>query len=215
MSENKKRSKFGKTIIVCAVAVVLGMLLTFIGPISAGMDRYNNHDHMYWSHYDSAYSSEYCSYCCYDNAFSYAMEDYDGYLWLAIFVGGSLAVVGAVMGIISAVRKSKKTQTTAPQIEQIAPTAAVSIPTGEGEKVVLERGMFFNLFRITVTTKRVLYKGIFWRRMSLPLNRISATGTGIFGFLHIGSSAGHIFMVLFRHYREVYETIGALLSQVQ
>ena len=75
--------------------------------------------------------------------------------------------------------------------------------------------MFFNWFRITVTNKRVLYKGIFWRRMSLPLNRISATGTGIFGFLHIGSSAAHIMMIFFRHYREVYETIGALLNNVE
>jgi len=92
---------------------------------------------------------------------------------------------------------------------------APNVPLTDGEEIVLERSMFFNWFRITVTNKRVLYKGIFWRRTSLPLNRISATGTGIFGFLHIGSSAGHIMMIFFRHYREVYETIGALLNNVQ
>ena len=109
-------------------------------------------------------------------------------------------LVAAVVAILVVIcKKAKK-----------APNA----PLADGEEIVLERSMFFNWFRITVTNKRVLYKGIFWRRMTLPLNRISALDIGIFRFLHIGSSAGHIFMVLFRHYREVYETIGTLLSQV-
>ena len=100
-------------------------------------------------------------------------------------------------------------------ISTTVPMSTTSAPEGTGERIVLTRGMFFNLFRITVTTKRVIYKGIFWRRMNMPLKHISAVDTAIFGTLHVGSSAGHIIMGFFRHYREVYDTINALLAQME
>ena len=93
--------------------------------------------------------------------------------------------------------------------------STVTIPMGESEQVLLERTMLFNLLKITVTNKRVMYKGILWKRVNLPLNRISAVGTSIFCSLHIGSSAGRIHMIFFGRYREVYEVISALLNNVE
>ena len=214
MSENKK-SKFGKVwILVCILAVVLGLLLTFIGPISAGMSEYNNHEHGEWCMVGNWDNSEFYPACCYtdyNNAFEFAMDDYQGGMWAVIFVVGCLAVANVVMVIIYAARKSKKKN----PVEAIAPAAiAVPSPSAE-EQVILERGMFFNWFRITVTNKRVMYKGIFWRRMNLPLNRITATSTGIFCYLSVGSSAGRIHMIFFRHYREVYDTINTLLNGLE
>ncbi len=128
MSEKKKLSKFGKVwIIVCVAAVILGLLLTYIGPISAGMNSYNSHEHDKWCYTD------WCLYVDYSDAFSFAMNYYGGYMWCIIFVGGALILANVVMGIIYATRKSKKEQ----GAENT--TSTVSIPTGEGEQVVLQR----------------------------------------------------------------------------
>lgn len=255
MEEKKKLSKFGKVwIIVCVAAVVLGLLVTYIGPISAGMNSYNNHEHDKWCYTD------WCSYVDYSDAFSFAMNSYDGYMWCIIFVGGALILANVVMGIIYATRKSKKEQ----GAENTA--SAVSIPTGEGEQVALERhyssvfpivllvlgvlstligliilmdddeagiplmvvGIVFAVvgallrkamkIHLVVTTKRVYVKAPFAARINLPLNRISAVGTGLFHYVSITSAAGlagQIRLWFVPKYLEVYDTINALLNKVE
>lgn len=266
MSEKKKLSKFGKVwIIVCVAAVVLGLLLTFIGPILDGMNRYNNHEHEYWCYADFDFfggpiGSPTCTVGEFDNAFDYAMYYNDGAMWLCIFVGGSLAIANVVMGILYATRKAKAAN---PQTEQTAP---VSIPMGEGEQTVLERhypsafpivlmvlGVLSALFgviclansdesgipllivgaiflvvgfilskilkiHLVVTTKRVYLKAPFAARLNLPLRRISAVGTGLFHYLTITSAAGfagQIRLIFVPKYLEVYDTINALLNEVE
>lgn len=265
MSEKKKLSKFGKVwIIVCVAAVVLGLLLTFIGPILDGMNRYNNHEHEEWCYYynwDNTVRYLDCSYGYYNDAFSYAMGYGDGAMWLVFFVGGCLVIANVVMGIIYASRKAKAAN---PQTEQAAP---VSIPMGEGEQAVLERhypsafpivlmvlgvlealsgiisivnsdeeigipllivGAIFLvmgfilskilMIHLVVTTKRVYLKAPFAARLNLPLRRISAVGTGLFHYLTITSAAGfagQIRLFFVPKYLEVYDTINALLNEVE
>ena len=138
MSEKKKLSKFGKVwIIVCVAAVVLGLLLTYVGPILDGMNRYNNHEHdpgCYYYNWETNERYRDCHYNDYNGAFDYAMATNQGGMWVCIFVVGCLVIANIVMGIIYASRKSKK----ANPVETTAP-AAVSIPTGEGEQIAVER----------------------------------------------------------------------------
>ena len=138
MSEKKKLS-FGKVwIIVCVAAVVLGLLLTYVGPIMDGMNRYNNHEHDPGCYYENYYENvRYmdCHYSYYNSAFDYAMDINQGAMWLCIFVGGCLVIANVVMGIIYASRKSKKEK----PVEAATAPAAVSIPTGEGEQIAVER----------------------------------------------------------------------------
>ena len=263
MSEKKKLSKFGKVwILVCVAAVVLGLLLTYVGPISAGMSEYNNHEHGEWCMVGNWDNSEYypaCHYTDYDNAFSFAMDDYNCALWFVLFIGGALAVANAVMGILYASRKAKKEK-------PVENTAAVSIPMGEGEQTAIERrypsafpivlmvlgalsaligiiclansdesgvpllivGAIFLVvgfllsrvlkIHLVVTTKRVYLKAPFAARLNLPLHRISAVGTGLFHYLTITSAAGfagQIRLFFVPKYLEVYDTINALLNEVE
>lgn len=116
-------------------------------------------------------------------------------------------------------KRIKAKRNTAPAEEQTVlpqpapPQSTILIPADE--QIALSRDHFFHLITITITNKRVMYKGILWKRVNLPLNRISAVGTSIFCSLHIGSSAGRIHMMFFGHYREVYETISTLLNNVE
>ena len=256
----KKLSTFGKVwIIVCVVAMVLSVLVPTLPMIS----DYNNHTHYRRCYTESGHARYLdCSYSFYDNALSYAVEYIDiGYI---VYIARALGAANVIMLILYFVRRAMaKVAAKAEMQEANSPIAAVSIPTGEGEQVVLTRqcvplfpyflivlgfaamvlgiillidwsevwclllacgGLLLLILgiitaqcklQLTVTTKRVIYKGIFWRRMNLPLNRISAVDTAIFGTLHVGSSAGHIIMGFFRHYREVYDTINALLAQME
>ena len=153
MNEKKKLSKFGKVwILVCVAAVLLGLLVTFFGPVASGMSEYNNHEHREWCMVGNWDNSEYypaCYYTDYDNALDYGWNRYDGPIWLVIFVGGCLAVANVVMGIIYATRKAKANK---PQEEQVAP---VSIPMGEGEQTVLSR-CYAALFPIVLMVLGVL-----------------------------------------------------------
>lgn len=260
MSEKKKLSKFGKVwILVCIAAVVLGLLLTYIGPIASGMGEYNNHEHGEWCYVGEHEQTLNCSYNFYSDAFSYAMAEYNGALWFVIFIGGALILANVVMGIIYTARKSKKAQAN----EDAAP---VAIPMGEGEQTVIQRrypaafpivlmvlgalsaligviclansdesgipllivGAIFLIvgillskvlkIHLVVTTKRVYLKAPFAVRHNLPLNRISAVGTGLFHHLSITSAAGfagQIRLWFVPKYLEVYDTINALLNEVE
>lgn len=262
MSEQtkKKSSKFGKTILVSAIAVVLALSLAAIGPIASGMDYYNRY---YNSYYSSDYGFEYLGQ--YDSAFAYAMDGGNGVLWCIIFTVIALIIANAGLLIVRAALR-KKAKNAAIQAEN-APIAAVSIPTGEGEQVMLERrypsafpivmlvlgilsalisiGFFVNydeeigipmliigivfavvgallrkamIIHLTVTTKRVYLKAPLACRVNLPLNRISAVGTGLFHYLQITSAAGLTGLIrlwFVPKYLEVYETINALLNNVE
>ena len=68
---------------------------------------------------------------------------------------------------------------------------------------------------LTVTNKRVIVNSAFNSRKSLPINRISAVGTAIFSTLYVGSSAGRIILPFVPGCADVYDTINALLGQVE
>ena len=71
---------------------------------------------------------------------------------------------------------------------------------------------------LVVTTKRVYLKAPFAARLNLPLRRISAVGTGLFHYLTITSAAGfagQIRLWFVPKYLEVYDTINALLNEVE
>ena len=71
---------------------------------------------------------------------------------------------------------------------------------------------------LVVTTKRVYLKAPFAARLNLPLRRISAVGTGLFHYLTITSAAGfagQIRLWFVPKYLEVYDTINALLNDVE
>ena len=262
--EKKKMSKFGKVwIIVCVVAVVLGLLLATLGPIGREMSYYTNHEHDDWCYYSNPGSDALyldCGPSYYSNAFTYAMGN-DNYMWYVVFGFGALVAANVVMLIIFAVRKAN-----AKKAEEVSTIA--SIPTGEDEQVVLQRilkpilpyflivlSIVSSLYAIiqmidrpryiddmipvliisiivlvvgflllklatvlTVTTKRVIVKAPLGRRLSLPINRISAVGTGPFHYLSITSTAGiagQIRLVFVPKYVEVYDTINTLLNQVK
>lgn len=71
---------------------------------------------------------------------------------------------------------------------------------------------------LVVTTKRVYLKAPFACRVNLPLNRISAVGTGLFHYLQITSAAGfagQIRLFFVPKYLEVYDTINTLLNEAE
>ena len=71
---------------------------------------------------------------------------------------------------------------------------------------------------LMVTTKRVYLKAPFASRANLPLNRIAAVSTGLFHYLKITSAAGmsgQIRLVFVPKYLEVYDTVNALLNEVE
>ena len=70
-------------------------------------------------------------------------------------------------------------------------------------------------FTLTVTHKRVCVQSIFSYRKSLPIRRISAVGTFLFGTLYVGSSAGRILLPFVPNHLEVYDAINAMLAQVE
>lgn len=260
MSEKKKLSKFGKVwIIVCVAAVVVGLLVAAFGPIASAMREYHYHDHEdYCGNWTDGYTSD-CPYY-YGDAHSYAMYYRNGLSTCIVFAVGALIIANVVMLAIWLARKNSAEA--AAMAEAHAP---VSIPTGEGEQVVLERrypaafpvvlmvlgalsallGIFLiddeevsipllvigALFlvvgillrrvlkiHLVVTTKRIYVQAPFASRANLPLNRISAVGTGLFHYLHITSAAGfagQINLLFVPNYLEVYDTINALLNGVE
>ena len=142
MNERKGLSKFGKVwIIVCAAAVVLGLLLAYAGPISEGMNRYNSHEHAEWC-YEGDWTDLReldCTFVHYDNAFEYAMEYYEGSMWCVVFVGGALILANVVMFIIWQVRRHKEKAALAPQTAPVSTPVSIPVTQGAAEQVVLER----------------------------------------------------------------------------
>lgn len=76
----------------------------------------------------------------------------------------------------------------------------------------------FGKIHLYVTKKRVYVQAALGYRRSLPLNRISSVSTGLFNCLQITSAAGlvgQIQVFLLPRHLEVYDTINALLNEVE
>ena len=68
---------------------------------------------------------------------------------------------------------------------------------------------------LTITTKGVYYQGLMQRRVSLPLYRISAVRTALFGALRIATAGDQLILFFVPEHLEVHETISDLLKQVK
>ncbi len=68
---------------------------------------------------------------------------------------------------------------------------------------------------IVVTDKRVYGKTSWGKRVDLPLDSISAVGTGLLKSIAVGTSSGRIHFYLIKNRDEVHEEISKLLSSRQ
>ena len=69
--------------------------------------------------------------------------------------------------------------------------------------------------QLDITTKGVYYTGLWQRRVSLPLNRISSVSTALCGTLWVGTGSGHLALSFVPEHLEVHDTIRDLLKQVK
>ena len=68
---------------------------------------------------------------------------------------------------------------------------------------------------ITVTDKRIYGKGIWNRRVDIPLDSVSAVGTSAFKGLAVASSSGRINFKLIKNRNEIHAAISNLLIERQ
>jgi hypothetical protein len=69
--------------------------------------------------------------------------------------------------------------------------------------------------QLTITTKGVYYQGLLQRRISLPLCRISAVRTALFGALRIATAGDQLILFFVPEHLEVHDTISDLLKQIK
>ena len=73
----------------------------------------------------------------------------------------------------------------------------------------------YNSCKIVVTDKRVYGKASFGQRVDLPLDSISAVGTGFLLGIDIGSSSGRIHFKLIENKDEIHSVLSKLLLERQ
>jgi len=69
--------------------------------------------------------------------------------------------------------------------------------------------------QIVVTDKRVYGKARFGKRVDLPLDSVSAIGTGLFKTVAVATSSGKIKFMLLENLDDVYKTLNDLLLRRQ
>ena len=69
--------------------------------------------------------------------------------------------------------------------------------------------------QLTITTKGVYYTGLLQHCVSLPLYRISAVSTTLFGTLRIATSGQRLVLFFVPEHRDVHDTIRDLLKQIK
>lgn len=77
--------------------------------------------------------------------------------------------------------------------------------------------LFFGMknSQIVVTDKRVYGKARFGKRVDLPLDSVSAIGTGLFKTVAVATSSGKIKFMLLENLDDVYKTLNDLLLHRQ
>lgn len=75
--------------------------------------------------------------------------------------------------------------------------------------------LYASKMEVTVTDKRVYGKSGFGKRVDLPLDSISAVGTGAFNGLAVASSSGKIHFMGIKNRDEIHEVISDLLMERQ
>jgi len=75
--------------------------------------------------------------------------------------------------------------------------------------------LYASKMEVTVTDKRVFGKSGFGKRVDLPLDSISAVGTGAFNGLAVATSSGKIKFMGIKNRDEIHEVIGDLLLERQ
>ena len=75
--------------------------------------------------------------------------------------------------------------------------------------------LYASKMEVTVTDKRVYGKSAFGKRVDLPLDSISAVGTGAFNGLAVASSSGKIHFMGIKNRDEIHEVISDLLMERQ
>ena len=75
--------------------------------------------------------------------------------------------------------------------------------------------LWMNNCKLTVTNKRVYGKAAFGKRVDLPLDMISVTGTGAFKSISVATSSGKISFWLLSNRNEVFDVISNLLVERQ
>lgn len=71
------------------------------------------------------------------------------------------------------------------------------------------------LAKITVTNKRVYGTAAFVKRVDIPIDSISAIGTGLFRSVVITSASGKLFFADLKNCKEIHSTISELLIKRQ
>lgn len=69
--------------------------------------------------------------------------------------------------------------------------------------------------KLVVTNKRVYGTTIFGKRVDIPLDSVSAIGSGILSTVVIASSSGKIMFNCLSNYREIHNELGELLAKRQ
>lgn len=81
--------------------------------------------------------------------------------------------------------------------------------------IVAVVSLMYGRMALTVTDKRVYGTAIFGKRVDLPLDSISAVGTGIFKTIAVTSSSGAIRFRMIKNYKEIHAEISKLLVERQ
>ncbi len=84
-----------------------------------------------------------------------------------------------------------------------------------GAAVALIFYFMFHKTKITVTSKRVYGQTAWGKRVDLPLDMISATGTSLLKGIAVSTSSGKIKFVLIQNRDEIHDAISKLLMERQ
>jgi len=71
--------------------------------------------------------------------------------------------------------------------------------------------MLYNKVELTVTNKRIFGKSSFGKRVDIPVDSISAVGTGLFSSIAVTSSSGAIKFGMIKNLEEVHKAISDLI----
>ena len=75
--------------------------------------------------------------------------------------------------------------------------------------------MLFSSYDLTVTDKKVIGKSMWVVRVDLPIDFISAVGTGFFKSISISSPSGSILFFAIKNRNEIHQVVSDLIVERQ
>ena len=193
-------SKHYNAILLIPVLAAVGLLISLIlmiSGISAGCEKYDDHEHRsycytyeardeyedeygrFWEDYVSYQDTENmdCDYLDHSNSFSYGWYHFwnhdNARYWFYLPFFGSALIGGLIY-------------------------------------------LWLKSYSVTVTDKRVFGKVVFGKRVDLPVDSISSTATiGLFHGVSVATSSGMVKFLLIKNANEIYETISKLVIDRQ